>query len=72
MNGFDGGVGFSEIKRNKYHGGWWKIGCRERESRGATLGVHTVVAQCERKWEDQNEERRKLLKEFLLMFWDVS
>lgn len=35
---------------------------RERESRGATLGVHTVVAQCERKWEDRNEERRKLLK----------
>lgn len=34
----------------------------ERERKGATLGVHTVVAQCERKWEDQNEERRKLLK----------
>ena len=44
----------------------------ERESRGATLGVHTIVAQCETKWEDENEERRKLLKEFLLMFWDVS
>lgn len=45
---------------------------REKERGESYVRGLIVVAQCERKWEDENYERRNTLKELLLMLWDFS